>query len=118
MDVGNRIKSRRTEIGMTLKEVAKKLGVKDATVQRYESGNIKNLKYETITKLAEILNVSPNWIVGWESNKEANSQIPIDMQSDELNFVGLSNILDSMGMQKFRRRQPMKRTHRHIIRAS
>jgi hypothetical protein len=32
--------------------------------------------------------------------------------------VGLSNILDSMGMQKFRRRQPMKRTHRHIIRAS
>jgi putative tryptophan/tyrosine transport system permease protein len=37
---------------------------------------------------------------------------------DILAGVGLSNILDSMGMQKFRRRQPMKRTHRHIIRAS
>jgi transcriptional regulator with XRE-family HTH domain len=65
MDIGDKIKSRRNELGFTLKEVADKLGVRDATVQRYESGNIKNLKQETISKLAEILNVKPEWLMGW-----------------------------------------------------
>ena len=36
-----RIKERRQELGMTLLEVATQLGVKEATMQRYESGEIK-----------------------------------------------------------------------------
>jgi hypothetical protein len=31
------------------------------------------------------------------------------------NFVGLSNILDSIGMEEFRRREPVKRAHRYIV---
>lgn len=66
MDIGERIKSRRNEMGLTLKEVADKIGVKDATVQRYESGNIKTLKQETIGKLAEVLHVNPSYLMGWD----------------------------------------------------
>ena len=29
--------------------------------------------------------------------------------------VGLSNILDSIGMEEFRRREPVKRAHRYIV---
>jgi transcriptional regulator with XRE-family HTH domain len=73
MNIGERIKARRNEIGLTLKEVAEKLGVKDATVQRYESGSIKNMKYETIASLAEILNVPPSWLLGWDDDKPTDN---------------------------------------------
>ena len=54
MDILNqRIKERRLAQGLTLAQVAEKLGVKEATVQRYESGDIKNIKHETIYKLSK-----------------------------------------------------------------
>lgn len=62
-----RIKERRLALGMTLLEVAARLGVKEATMQRYESGEIKNIKHETIVKLAEIFHCSPAYLMGWEA---------------------------------------------------
>ncbi|MDF2804043.1 MAG: transcriptional regulator [Anaerocolumna sp.] len=61
-----RIKKRRLDREMTLLEVATKLGVKEATMQRYESGEIKNVKHETIVRLAEIFDCSPAYLMGWE----------------------------------------------------
>jgi transcriptional regulator with XRE-family HTH domain len=69
MNVGLRIRERRTEINLTLKEIADRLGVQEATAQRYESGNIKNLKRQTILKISEILDVNPGWLMGWSENK-------------------------------------------------
>ena len=50
--INDRIKEMRLKRGLTLIEVADYIGVKDATIQRYESGNIKNIKHEIICKLA------------------------------------------------------------------
>ena len=44
MNIHNRIKKRRIQLGLTLIEVANKLGVSEGTVQRYESGFIKKHK--------------------------------------------------------------------------
>lgn len=63
--IQERIRARRLEKGYTLLEVAEKLGVKEATMQRYESGEIKNIKHDTIVKLAEILNCAPQYLMGW-----------------------------------------------------
>ena len=51
-EINDRIKERRLAAGKTLLEVAEYLGVKEATAQRYESGEIKNIKHETIVSLA------------------------------------------------------------------
>ena len=64
-----RIKQQRVLLKLTLLEVADQLGVKEATVQRYESGEIKNIKHETIEKLARILKVSPEYLMGWRDRK-------------------------------------------------
>ncbi len=40
MGVGERIKARRKEIGLSAEQVAKELGVSPATVYRYESNDI------------------------------------------------------------------------------
>lgn len=60
-----RIKERRNEKGFTLLDLADAIGVKEATMQRYESGEIKNVKHETVVKLAEILHCSPQYLMGW-----------------------------------------------------
>ena len=66
--IQERIKERRTALNLTLLEIAEQLNVKEATVQRYESGEIKNIKHETIVALAKILKCSPQYLMGWSNN--------------------------------------------------
>ncbi len=66
MTVGERIKTRRVQRGMTLLALAQAVGVREATVQRYESGAIRNIKQATLAKLAEALQTTPGWLMGWE----------------------------------------------------
>lgn len=65
------LKQKRKKLGYTLKDVAYKMGVTEATVQRWESGNIKSLRQGRIAKLAEILETTPAALMGWE-NEEQN----------------------------------------------
>ncbi len=73
--VNNRIKERRLSRSMTLLQVADCLGVKEATVQRYESGEIKNIKHNTIVELAKLFGCSPQYLMGWSDD-------PYDYDSD------------------------------------
>lgn len=82
MKLHERIKKRRLECNLTLLDVAKMLGVSEATVQRYESGEIKNLKQTTVLEMAKIFNCSPSYLMGWENERGFNSlknrgQIPL-----------------------------------------
>lgn len=60
-----RLRKRRRQLGLTLAQVAEQIGVKEATVQRYESGEIANIKYQTILKLSETLKCSPAYLLCW-----------------------------------------------------
>lgn len=63
-----RIKERRIELGYTLLSVAQRIGVAEATVQRYESGAIKNIPQNRIFQLSEVLECSPVYLMGIEDN--------------------------------------------------
>ncbi len=54
------LKQRRLELGLTMLDVAKLVGVSEATISRYESGNIKNMRRDRIEKYAKALRVSPS----------------------------------------------------------
>ena len=69
-----RIKELRLKQNMTLLELANKLGVSEGTVQRYESGNIRNLKYDTIVSLANIFGCTPAYLMGWEEGQNNGQQ--------------------------------------------
>lgn len=72
MTIGERIKNRRQELGMTQSDLAKKLGYTDrASVSRVESGQI-DLPQSRIVKFAEALRVSPSYIMGWEDEDKKN----------------------------------------------
>ena len=58
MDVATIIKERRIELGLTQKEVAVAVGVSEATVSRWEAGEIENMRRDRIFNLARVLAMS------------------------------------------------------------
>ncbi|MCY7565664.1 MULTISPECIES: LexA family protein [Bacillus] len=67
MTVGERIRSRRKQLGMTVDQLADRLGKNRATVYRYESNEIDNMPLTVLEPLAKALNVTPAYLMGWES---------------------------------------------------
>ena len=70
MDVGQRIKKLRLENEMSQEELGNKIGVKRAAINKYENGTVVNLKRSTISKLADALNTTPTYLMGWEEEQE------------------------------------------------
>lgn len=65
-----RMKERRTMLDLTLKQIAESLKISEATAQRYECGEIKNIPYEKLVMLAEVLHCTPSYLLGWECLKD------------------------------------------------
>ncbi len=66
MEINTTLRERRIEKGLTLSEVARDVGVSAATISRWESGDIANMKRDKIVNLANALDLSPAVIMGWE----------------------------------------------------
>ncbi|MDU2491662.1 MAG: helix-turn-helix domain-containing protein [Clostridium celatum] len=71
MNVGDRIKKRRTELGLSVEDVAKMLNKNRATIYRYESNDIENLPLSILEPLSKILQTTPAFLMGWEINNQS-----------------------------------------------
>jgi transcriptional regulator with XRE-family HTH domain len=60
--LGSRLKSARAKVGMTQDVVSKKLGISFGTLSGYER-NYRDPDTETLSKLAEMYDVSVSWLV-------------------------------------------------------
>ena len=60
--IAERIESRRQQLGLTLDDIAKEIGVARSTVQRYEKGVISKIKLPVIESIARELLVNPDWL--------------------------------------------------------
>lgn len=61
---GERLRKRRMELGLTLEEVAEVVGVSKSTVLKWETGTIEDMRVNKAAALAQVLNVSPLWVIG------------------------------------------------------
>ena len=52
MTTGERIKMLRKEHNLTQEELGAKIGVQKAAIQKYEKGTVKNIKRDSLIKLA------------------------------------------------------------------
>lgn len=65
--VGEQIKKRRIELGLTQKELAEKLGYKsNTTINKIELG-INDISQSKVMEFAKALNTTPAYIMGWDS---------------------------------------------------
>ena len=88
--VGKLIYDRRTELGITQKEVADFVGVSEATVSRWESGHIDNMRRDRIAALSKILRMSPLAIMGIDDDLSSRlpNMVPIDARTFRVPIVG------------------------------
>ena len=70
MSIGQRIKSRRLELGISVDALAKKLGKNRATIYRYESDEIKDMPLSVLEPLAEALHTTPGYLMGYSEEYE------------------------------------------------
>lgn len=92
MKVNEIIKKRRKELGLTLKDVADKLGVSESLISRYESNDVKNMGIDKLIPLAEVLKTTPVYLMGLENNKkQEDSNIDINnvINGDEFVMIPL-----------------------------
>ncbi|MBR5218846.1 MAG: helix-turn-helix transcriptional regulator [Clostridia bacterium] len=67
MNIGEKLQNRRKELGLTLQAVGDACGVTKSTVQKWETGHIANMRRDRLTRLAQILEVSVDFILGGEN---------------------------------------------------
>lgn len=75
MTVADRIRERRKELGYSQEEFAKRMGYQDKTsISKIEnSGN--DITMKKISKIAAGLDVTPEYLMGWESAERAEEFI-------------------------------------------
>lgn len=66
MTTGERLKQLRKEHKLTQEELGTKIGVQKAAIQKYEKGTVTNIKKESLIKLAQVLDTTPEYILGWD----------------------------------------------------
>ena len=88
VEIGKKLFDRRTELRLTLQEVADSIGVASSTIQRYESGNVAKIKLPVIDAISKRLGINPAWVCGKSEDKfdtiplnaiplSSTSQIPV-----------------------------------------
>ena len=66
MSMAENIRNLRLKKGMTQEELGKFLGVQKSAIRKYESGLVENIPRTSIKKMAELFDVSPSYIMGFE----------------------------------------------------
>lgn len=82
-DIGNRVKKRREELGMTQLELAKKLGYgSKSTVCKVESG-VHDMTQSNVVKYAEALQTTPAYLMGWEQEVTQDMDYLLHLHGDD-----------------------------------
>lgn len=74
MRMQDRLKALRESKGLTQEQVGAVLGVKKATINKYEQGEIQNIKRSNIKKLADLFGVTPTYLMCLEDDGEQTAQ--------------------------------------------
>lgn len=69
MALGDRIRQLRKEHSMTQEDLGKVIGVQKAAIQKYEKGTVQNIKRSSLIKLAQVLDTTPEYLLGWDAPK-------------------------------------------------
>lgn len=87
MSIGQRIKQRRTELGLSQRDLAAKMGYNNnSTIARIENGKV-DIPQSRIVKFSEVLGVSIAHLMGWDEeikkDPEGSAERHIEILMDE-----------------------------------
>lgn len=95
MEIGEKIRNRRLELGWSQRELARRMGYSDnSTLARIEQGKV-DVYQNKIVQFSEVLGVSIAYLMDWEEDEKKNdiqADIILRMRSDP-NFMSAVNSL-------------------------
>ena len=96
--IGMRIKEARKAQKITLKELGSSVGISESTTKRYEDGQIKGVDVNIIKKFAAALDVSPAWLMGYDTpaaTRKKGVKIPVlGYVAAGIPFEAIENVID------------------------
>lgn len=99
-NIGNRIKLRRKELGLTLQQLGDKIGVEASTVRKWENNIIQNIKTDKISKIASALGVTINYIIDDSRSDQSNKAIKIPILGTVIAGIPISAIEEIIGWEE------------------
>lgn len=99
--MGNYLSNRRKALGLTQRQIAELVDVSEATVSRWESGEIANMRRDRIAAYAKALKTTPSFIMSGEEPQTvapapvilAPAQSALLASFDQLNEEGQSKVI-------------------------
>ena len=86
MKIGERIKYRREQLGLSQDELAKRLGYKSRSSVNKIEKDASGLPQTKIAIIANVLQTTPAYIMGWEEMQQKNSilaELTVRMRTDK-----------------------------------
>lgn len=72
--MGQRIREKRIEKGLSLEALGKILGVQRAAVSKWELGAVENISQTKIKEMAKLFECSPSWLMGYDDEPSTDPQ--------------------------------------------
>ncbi len=73
--MGERIKRLRLEKNLTQEELASKFGLKRAAINKYEKGNVENMKRSVIEDMSKFFGVSPSYLMALDDSTSSIEEV-------------------------------------------
>ena len=70
MTIGERIKKRRTSLGISQVSLADKVSISKQSLYKYENGIITNIPSDKISQIADALGTTPSYLMGWDKEDD------------------------------------------------
>lgn len=81
--IGNKIKKRRNELGLSQKELAKKINISPAIMSQHENGDVA-ISLSKLIEIANILDLTPNYLLDFKEKSEVNNSMNINSIIDKI----------------------------------
>ena len=94
--MGNYLADRRKALGLTQKEVAELVEVSEATVSRWESGEIANMRRDRIAAYAKALKTTPVFIMTGNEADGDNNQSALPLGATPMNPQNVAPVLGTV----------------------
>lgn len=94
------IKLLREKNNLTQEELAQKLGLKKAAINKYENGSVENIKKSVVQEMAKIFDVSPSYIMFGEVEDENK----IKLEDREQSLLDDYRLLNTDGQKEANKR--------------
>ena len=81
--IGNKIKKRRIELGISQKELAKRTNISPAIMSQHENGDVA-ISLSKLIEIANVLDTTPNYLLDFKEKSEVNNSMSTNSIIDKI----------------------------------